>query len=185
MSLLRTNDSFFMTSHFFQGNVCVCSSALFVSSCSNYASCSCMYMSRRVSSWPCEVWRLICWKISSRNRCIRSSYRPGWGKGLYFFVLDSGLCWTSPQVSLSAQWGPYNVCPFYFFFVGNTELMCFRPSMHGKTPVAIWSYTTLRRLYWIRIMEVCSVFLSLFRVRPIINPNLNQAFISKQQAASH
>jgi len=28
---------------------------------------------------------------------------------------DSELFYTIPQVSLSAQWAPYNVCPFYLF----------------------------------------------------------------------
>ena len=62
--LARINDSFVMTSHFFQGNVCVCSLALTISSCSNCASLSCMYMFWRVSSWSREFIR---WKISSRN----------------------------------------------------------------------------------------------------------------------
>ena len=72
-------------SHIFQVNACVRSSALTVFGNSNYASCSCMYMSWRVSSRPREGRWLICWKIGSRNRCIRSSYRSGGRQGLCFF----------------------------------------------------------------------------------------------------
>ena len=109
--------------------------------------------------------------IRMGERCITS------------FFHDSGLCWTSPQVSLSAQWAPYNVCPF--LLINSALYVCvFRPNTRGKTPVAIWSYTILRKLYWIRTTEVCSVSSVLISDR---QSNLNhwQAFISKQQAASH
>lgn len=145
-----------MTSHFFQGSVCVCSSTLTVSNYSNCAPCSCMYMSRGVSSWPCEVWRLICWKISSRNRCIRSSCRPGWGKGLYFSH-DFGLCWWVRTAGVFVS--PMGSIQCLSFLLINSSLnVRFRRSTYGKTLVATWSYTTLRRLCWIRTTEVCSVF---------------------------